>query len=41
MQIVSKWGYGPPYRSKEESKEMTQGDYGPPYITNDNSSKTD
>lgn len=41
MQIVSKWGYGPPYRSKEEIKEMTQGDYGPPYITNDNSSKTD
>ncbi len=41
MQIVSKWGYGPPYLSKEEIKEMTQGDYGPPYITNDNSSKTD
>lgn len=41
MQIVSKWGYGPPYLSKEEIKEMTQGDYGPPYITNDNSSKTE
>ena len=42
MQIVSKWGYGPPYLSKEEIKEMTQGDYGPPYLKiNDNSSKTE
>lgn len=42
MQIVSKWGYGPRYLSKEEIKEMTQGDYGPPFIKiNDNSSKTE
>ncbi|MAX39936.1 MAG: hypothetical protein CME33_25615 [Gimesia sp.] len=41
MQIVSKWGHGPPYLTNEEIKEIIQGDYRPPYITNDNSSKTD
>ena len=41
MQIVSKWGYGPPYLTNEEIKEIIQGGYGPPLITNESSSKTD
>ncbi|QDT26997.1 hypothetical protein Enr10x_23100 [Gimesia panareensis] len=41
MQIVSKWGYGPPYLTNEEIKEIIQGGDGPPLITNENSSKTD
>ena len=41
MQIVSKWGYGPPYLTNKEMKEIIQGGYGPPLITNESSSKTD
>ncbi|QDT95374.1 hypothetical protein [Gimesia aquarii] len=37
MQIISQWGYGPPYLTNEEIKEITQRGYG----LDDNSSNTD